>query len=132
MTYIPHGPLWCWMVQGPDAVYFSQPTMAWLSGEVLWLTQRTACVARCQQYYQFRLDDAPYDLGDPSSGLTSPVQCGGVAGVDLQGRYFCDYHLSCHWTCAHCHAYLPHGEGGLCSEACREHCQQANEEDASW
>ena len=113
MTYIPHGPLWCWMVQGPDAVFASQPTQTYLSGEYRVFTDRAGCVARCQHTDQFLLEKEPLRL-------TFPVQCGTVAGVDLHGRYLCDYHLHCHWECDSCDAFLPEGTGGYCSEACRE------------
>jgi hypothetical protein len=118
MTYFPYGPLWCWVLQGEDPLFFSQPTLAWLPGEVRFLTDRVACVARCQEETQFVMDDQAYDL-DHQRGLTPPVQCGRVASLDPRGRFFCDYHRLCHWECYHCRAALPHGEGGFCTPACQ-------------
>ena len=134
MTYIPEVPLWCWVMQGEDALFFSQPTHAFLceppllaadggfltvgASETRWLDALSVCVARCQHQTQFCLDDQPYNL-DTGAGLTPPVQCGHVARVDRRARYFCDYHMRTRWECYHCHAVLPHGEGGFCGEACR-------------
>jgi len=113
MPYIPDVPLWGWMVQGADVVYFSQPTVAWLHDELMYLGHRSSCVARCQHHYRYVLD---HEL---PPRLTPPRQCGRVAALDLQGRYYCAYHMSSHWECIICDAPLAQGEGGCCSEACQ-------------
>jgi hypothetical protein len=118
MTYIPVEPLWCWVLTGADQMFLSQPTMAWGEGEAYFFTDWRACVARCQHETQFYLDDQPYAL-DTGAGLTPPVQCGQVASLDTRGRYFCGYHMQTRWACFHCHALVPDGEGGFCSQACR-------------
>jgi hypothetical protein len=109
MTYIPQIPLWCWVLQGADALFFSQPTHALLCEppqltadgrflalgalETRWLDGLGACVARCQHTTQFVMDDGPGEMDPLTEALTPPIQCGVVAGVDALGRYFCHVHL---------------------------------------
>ena len=133
MTYIPEVPLWCWVLEGENLMFFSQPTHAYLcepphlapdgrflalgASETRWLDALPACVARCQHQTQFFMDDTPVDSDTPAR-LTPPIQCGVVAGVDALGRYLCHVHLGAYWTCHHCHAPLAAGMGGFCSPAC--------------
>jgi hypothetical protein len=131
MTYIPHGPLWCWVLQGEDQLFLSQPTVAWapwVDGGVLALTDRVACT-RCQHETRFCLDDQPYNL-DTGAGLTPPVQCGRVASLDRRGRWLCDFHMLTYWECYHCRAPVPDGEGGFCTPACHADYLRAVEEDS--
>jgi len=126
MTYVPYAPLWCWALQGEDAMFFSQPTETHLSLPAvvdpdgsLWLDTPTRyafprsgpCVARCQDESRFVLDDAAHDAacarGDWTTGLTPPIQCGQVARLDPDGRFLCDYHYARNWLCVRCQAPLP-------------------------
>ena len=129
MTYIPDGPLWCWVLQGADVVFFSQPTCIWEGTAPRWLGDLPACVARCGFQKHVVLDDRPFDLEHPEACLTPPIQCGAVAQLDPLGRFLCGWHWSESWTCRACGADLPHGQGGLCSEACRRAIRDGPEDE---
>jgi hypothetical protein len=112
LTAVPYGPLWCWSLQGEDAVFFSQETIVWEGTVPRVVDGRGACVARCEVQTVLRESD--------DSHTTPPVQCGEVAGLDHRGRLLCDWHMHEAWTCARCGTFLPSGEGGYCAQACAE------------
>jgi len=140
MTYVPRVPLWCWALQGAEAVFFSQRTHAELAlpvppgpdgmfriGEVetRWFDTRT-CVARCQYETIFIMDDAAEARGEHARSRMPPIQCGHVARLDPTGRFLCGFHYDKAWRCGLCQEPRPAAgpvgftdEGwGLCSVAC--------------
>jgi hypothetical protein len=109
MIYIPSISRWCWDLDGADAQYLSQPTTAEVEGMTLWFGRLgDPCIARCPKVLLVGSGPAPVAM-----------QCGTVAGLDAQGRHLCQLPRYDLWQCGECGAFLPHGEGGFCSEACR-------------
>ena len=112
--YIPKTPLWC-LDLDEDEQYLSQPTGIWMGHEFLVCTQRNApCIARCTVAMPWVAR-----AGEPQGGWL--IQCGEMAGLDAKGRHLCAAHMATHWQCLRmdCGAFLPHGEGGFCSEMCK-------------
>jgi hypothetical protein len=99
---LPSSPLWYRNVLGEDALYFSQPAGLWGG----------ACVARCTIVMLMSEHNGIHTL--------YPMQCGQIAGIDAHGRSLCAWHWHCCWECQHCGVVLPSGEGGYCSDACRD------------
>lgn len=126
MTMVPYGPLWCWNLLGPDAVFFSQPTLLWAGPRPVPVSDRHGCVARCQFQSCFEEPEG--------STRTHMIQCGHVALLDASGSYRCELHhpqrrLSCAWcdelqaagsakACPGCHATWK--EAGLPDWCCPE------------
>ena len=111
MTYVPHGPLWCWALQGADALFFSQPTETFLYTDTptrYTFPGRGPCVARCQHETRFVNTEVVWDMDqDPQPPCLPPVQCGRVARLDPTSRFLCDLHYRQEWICSWCDAPLP-------------------------
>jgi hypothetical protein len=123
MTYVPRVPLWCWVLQGADVMFFSQPTEAIfveppllaedgrlraLGAMKRWfLGDRAACVARCQDLTYFVLDHDAFDRGEWDRAVAPPVQCGRVARLDPLGLFLCDDCYRKRWGWRWCGASLP-------------------------
>lgn len=117
-------------VLGEDWAYFSQPRFVYEDGPAprffggcqlravpgVTFPRALACLARCTDVVAVH-----NGTGDAARRLL----CGAVAGVDLRGRHLCTLHASHLWQCFTCEAFLPHGDGGYCSRACKE-------EDTAW
>ena len=93
MTQVPYGPLWCWGLQGDDALYLSQRTHAWSLGSVVRFLDTTA-VSRCQAISTLGEHDGSY--------TTPPIQCGCIAGPMPDGTTLCAFHGGAMDACAWC------------------------------
>jgi len=115
--YFPYGGLWFWPVGDPDAVFFSQQPFSCLGYPGIRLGDHGAQrVALCQEVTRVVLgtETGVCLQGHP----VVPVQCGMVAQLDELGRYLCDLHRHFAFHCRGCDTYMPHGDGGFCSQAC--------------
>ena len=111
MILSPHGPLWCWGIQGDDAVFFSQPSHVWRGGTYMPFPKDRALLRCAFHEYLAELD---------GSYQTPAIQCGHIAHMDTTGMALCEEHSgamdgSCAWceemaatglsqACPGCHA----------------------------
>src|SRR5712691_551486 len=105
MTFVPHGPLWCWGLQGADVVYLSQPTHTWNAGTYVRFPLTTAA-QRCQAVSWLQEQDGGY--------RTPLIQCGCMAGPLPDGTALCDVHRGTDGTCAWCDTLAQAGETKAC------------------
>jgi hypothetical protein len=110
-------PDWCHRVSGRDALFFAQPTIAFVAGGPLWLAPADEAAARCGLASAH--GTPPGDHRDPQ---TIWVQCGQLAQLCPDGTYLCETHFGFFWLCDWCGGPLPENgkEGGIafCSPAC--------------
>jgi hypothetical protein len=108
--WVPTGPLWCWNVQGADAVFFSQPTHYWAGGRTVQVAPRGPLTARCQLQSWLEEHDG--------TGRTHPIQCGYVAGLTPDGTYLCERHATTYnddeLVCAWCNELQAAGSTKFC------------------